>query len=36
MFCVQLAENTEGKNSPKIPHLLTVAQLCRAISSQRR
>jgi len=31
-----LAEYTGCKNSPKIPHLRTIAQLCRAISSQLR
>jgi len=28
------AENTGCKNSPKIRHMRTIAQLCRAISSQ--
>jgi len=30
----RLAENTERKKSPKIRHLGTIAQLCRAISLQ--
>jgi len=30
----RLAENTGHKKSPKIRHLGTIAQLCRAISSQ--
>jgi len=34
--CTQLAENTGCKKSPKIRHLRTIAQLCRAISSQLR
>jgi len=34
--CKWLAENTGRKNSPKIRHLRTIAQLCRAISSQLR
>jgi len=34
--CTQLAENTGCKKSPKIHHLGTIAQLCRAISSQLR
>jgi len=34
--CTRLAENTERKKSPKIRHLGTIAQLCRAISSQLR
>jgi len=34
--CTRLAENTGRKNSPKNCHLGTIAQLCRAISSQRR
>ena len=32
----RLAENTGRKKSPKIRHLRTIAQLCRAISSQLR
>jgi len=36
MCCTRLAENTERNNSPKIRHLRTIAQLCRAISSQLR
>jgi len=32
--CTRLAENTGRKKSPKIRHLSTIAQLCRAISSQ--
>ena len=34
--CRRLAENTGCKKSPKIRHLRTIAQLCRAISSQLR
>ena len=34
--CTRLAENTGRKKSPKIRHLSTIAQLCRAISSQLR
>ena len=34
--CTRLAENTGRNKSPKIRHLATIAQLCRAISSQRR
>ena len=34
--CTRLAENTGRKNSPKKRHLGTIAQLCRAISSQLR
>ena len=34
--CAQLAENAGTKKSPKIGHLGTIAQLCRAISSQLR
>jgi len=33
---MQLAENTGCKKLPKICHLGTIAQLCRAISSQLR
>jgi len=36
MCCTRLAENTGCKKSPKIRHLHTIAQLCRAISSQLR
>jgi len=36
MCSTLLAENTERKNSPKIRHLRTIAQLCLAISSQQR
>ena len=36
MCCTRLAENTARKISPKICHLLTIAQLCRALSSQLR
>jgi len=36
MCCMRLTENAERKKSPKIRHLGTVAQLCRAISSQLR
>jgi len=36
MCCMRLAENTGCKKSPKIRHLRTIAQLCRAISSQLR
>ena len=32
--CTRLAENTGRKKSPKIRHLGTIAQLCRAISLQ--
>ena len=34
--CARLAENTARKTSPKIRHLGTIAQFCRAISSQLR
>ena len=33
---MRLAENTGHKKSPKIRHLCTIAQVCRAISSQLR
>jgi len=33
---MRLAENTGHKQSPKILHLCTIAQLCQAISSQLR
>jgi len=36
MCCTRLAENTGRKNSPKIRHLRTIEQLCRAIPSQIR
>jgi len=36
MCCTRLAENTGRKKSPKIRHLGTIAQICRAISSQLR
>jgi len=36
MSCTWLAENTERKNGAKNRHLGTIAQLCRAISSQLR
>jgi len=36
MCCTQLAGNAGPKKSPKICHLGTMAQLCRAISSQLR
>jgi len=36
MCCTQLAGNAGHKKSPKIRHLGTIAQLCRAISSQLR
>jgi len=34
--CTRLAENTGRKNYAKNRHLRTIAQLCRAISSQLR
>ena len=34
MYCTRLAENSARKKTPKIHHLGTVAQLCRAVSSQ--
>jgi len=34
--CMRLAKNTGRRKSPKIRHLRTIAQLCRAISSQLR
>jgi len=34
--CTRLAGNAEPKNSPKHRHLRTIAQICRAISSQIR
>ena len=36
MYCKQLAGNTGRKNDAKNRHLSTIAQLCRAISSQLR
>jgi len=36
MCCTRLTENTERKNYTKNRHLRTIAQLCRAISSQLR
>ena len=36
MCCMRLAGNAERKKSPKFRHLRTIAQLCRAISSQLR
>ena len=36
MCCMRLAENTGRKKSPKIRYVGTIAQLCRAISSQLR
>jgi len=33
---MRLAENTGLKKSPKIRHLGTIVQLCRAVSSQLR
>jgi len=36
MCCMRLAENTGGQKLPKIRHLSTITQLCRAISSQLR
>ena len=36
MCCTRLSENTGAKKSPKIRHLLTITQLCRAMSSQLR
>jgi len=36
MCCTRLAENTGRKKSPKIRHLRTVSQLCRAVFSQLR
>jgi len=36
IYCARLAENAGPKKSPKISHLGTIAQLCRAISSQLR
>jgi len=36
MCCMRLAENSGPKKSPKIRHLRTIPQLCRAVSSQLR
>jgi len=36
MCCTRLGENIGCKNYAKNPHLRTIAQLCRAISSQMR
>jgi len=36
MCCMQLAGNAGPEKSPKIRHLGTIAQICRAISSQLR
>jgi len=36
MCCKWLAGNARPKKPPKMRHLLTIAQLCRAISSQLR
>ena len=36
MWCTRLAANTGRKNDAKTRHLGTIAQLCRAISSQLR
>jgi len=36
MCCTRLAETTIRKKSPKIRHLGTIAQLCRAVSLQLR
>jgi len=36
MCCTRVAENTERKNYAKNRHLLTITQLCRAVSSQLR
>jgi len=36
MCCTRLAENTRRKITQKNPHLRTIAQLCRAMSSQLR
>jgi len=33
---MRLAENTGRKNDAKVRHLRTIAQFCRAISSQLR
>jgi len=36
MCCMWLAQNTGRKKPPKIRHLGTITQLCRAVSSQIR
>jgi len=36
MCCTRLAGNAGPEKSPKIRHLGTIAQLCRAIFSQKR
>ena len=36
MCCMQLAENTGGKNDAKNRHLCNIEQLCRAVSLQLR
>jgi len=36
MCCTRLAQNTGRKNDAKNRHLRTIAELCPAISSQRR
>jgi len=36
MCCMRLTGNAGPQKSPKIPHLRTIAQLSRAISSQLR
>jgi len=36
LHCTRRAENTRRKKSPKFRHLGTIAQLCQAVSSQRR
>jgi len=36
MYCTRLARNAERKKIAKNRHLGTIAQLCRAISSQVR
>jgi len=36
MRCARLAENTGRKNDAKNRHLGTIAQICRAVSSQLR
>jgi len=36
MYCTRLTENTGRKELPKIRHLGTIAQLCRAVSLQLR
>jgi len=36
MYCTQLAKIQDAKKSPKNCHIGTIAQICRAVSSQRR